>query len=134
MSRKSHLMVYARLVMCAWFLFGVSVARASAQDYVNSITFQNHSGEDAVVKVVGPVRWAVPVPNATDRTIHVPAGNYYIVTRYCNQLGNCTYTKGDPFTVVQTETQYSQILITLHKVPNGNYRTEPTNEAEFDGN
>jgi len=134
MSKESHLVVYLPLVLCAGLLLGGGAARASAQDYVNSITFQNHSGEDAVVKLVGPVRWAVPVPNATDRTVHVPAGNYYIVTRYCNQPGNCTYTKGDPFTVVQTETQYSQILITLHKVPNGNYRTQPANEAEFDGN
>jgi len=64
----------------------------------------------------------------------VPAGNYYILTRYCDSQGRCSYSKGDPFTVIQTATQYSEITITLHKVPNGNYHTYPVTVADFDGN
>src|ERR1039458_8545335 len=93
---------------------------ARAQGYQNSITFLNQSGEDAVVKVIGPVRFDVPVPNATNNSVSVPPGTYYILTRYCDARGKCSYSKGAPFSVIQTETQYSDIEITLHKVVGGN--------------
>ncbi len=52
-----------------------------AGDYPNTISFGNESGEDAVVRLVGPTRQDVPVPNGTRRTVHAAAGRYYIVTR-----------------------------------------------------
>jgi hypothetical protein len=104
---------------------------ARAQDYLNIITFVNQSGEDALVKLVGPVRLNIPVPNASSNSVHAPAGNYYILTRYCGRQGNCWYSKGDPFSVTQTATQYSEIEITLHKVAGGTYHTRDASASEF---
>ena len=88
---------------------------ALAQDYQNSITFVNQSGEDAVVKLIGPVRLNIPVPNAANNSVRIPPGSYYILTRYCDGRGICSYSKGEPFSVTQTATEYSEIEITLHK-------------------
>ena len=123
-----------QLILLALMATGLSASRTLAQAYPNTITFENQSGEGALVKLIGPVRWNIPVPNGTSRAINVPAGNYYILTRYCDSSNHCSYSKGDPFTVIQTETQYSDITITLHKVPNGNYRTYPATATEFNSN
>jgi hypothetical protein len=44
---------------------------AVAQDPPNTITFSNNSGESATVKLVGPAHGYVPVPNQSERTVHV---------------------------------------------------------------
>ena len=103
-------------------------------DDPNTITFSNESEEDATVRLVGPTRGHYRVPNGTQRTVHVAAGQYYIVTRYCDSSRRCTYSRGDSFDVIQTEGAYSEIVITLHKVPDGNYHTRPSTAAEFIGN
>ena len=54
------------------------------------------------------------------------------MTRYGASADQYTYAKGDPFKVTQTATQHSIITITLHKVVNGNYATNPISAAEFD--
>ncbi len=105
-----------------------------AQEPPNTITFTNNSGEDAMVKLVGPTHGYIAVPNQAERTVHVAAGRYYIVVRYCDRSNHCSYNKGDPFDVEQTDTEYSAITITLHKVPNGNYHTHPATAADFGGN
>jgi len=134
MSSNKGYTRFFELVLVALFGAGMLASRVDAQAFPNTITFENQSGEDAMVKLIGPVRWNIPVPNGTSRAINVPAGNYYILTRYCDNWNRCSYSKGNPFAVVQTETQYSEIAITLHKVLNGNYRTYPTTAAEFNGN
>jgi hypothetical protein len=95
-----------------------------------TITFQNQSGEAALVKVVGPVDRSVYVPNAADRMVNVPGGTYYILCRY-GEPGNYHYSKGNPFFVTQTSSSVSEIRITLHKVVGGNYATRPISAAEF---
>jgi ABC-type Fe3+-hydroxamate transport system substrate-binding protein len=102
-----------------------------AQDNPNTITFDNKSGEPATVKLVGPTGQTVEVPQGESRTINVAAGKYYILVRYGSKADEYTYSKGDPFTVEQTATQYSAISITLHKVVDGNYPTHPTSSEEF---
>lgn len=125
-SARINGLVFA-LVLVLASLTGV----ARAQGYQNTITFVNQSGEDAVVKLVGPARFNVSVPNAANNSVRVPAGTYYILTRYCDAGGKCSYSKGAPFSVIQTETEYSDIEITLHKVVDGNYRTRDASAAEF---
>jgi uncharacterized coiled-coil protein SlyX len=41
------------------------------------------------------------------------------------------YSKGQQFTVDQTAATVSRITITLHKVVNGNYESNPITEQEF---
>src|SRR5262245_6846995 len=80
-----------------------------------TITFDNQSGEVALVKVIGPTGRQTEVPNAQKRTVTVLGGQYYIVTHYGASPDKYTYSKGDPFKVTQTSTQHSIITITLHK-------------------
>lgn len=105
---------------------------AIASDSPNTITFENQSGELALVKLVGPTVMAVEVPDNGSRTVHVPAGEYYLLVRYGSISQGYHYTKGSAFSVVQTATQYSIITITLHTVINGNYAAQPTTKNEFD--
>lgn len=116
-------------VVCAVIL--VMAPALAGQNYRNRITFSNLSGEDAVVKVVGPVTERASVPNGSSSTVHVPAGQYYTLVQYCDSNQRCSYTRGNPFGVDETMNQYSNITITLHKVVNGNYGSRPSSNAEF---
>ena len=51
-----------------------------AQDIPNTITFDNQSGEPAVVKLIGPTKQSVEIPNGEKRTVNVAAGEYYILS------------------------------------------------------
>lgn len=105
---------------------------AYAQDNPNSITFDNQSGELALVKLVGPTSQTIEVPTAKSRKVSVVAGEYYILVRYGRDPKQFRYSKGDQFTVSQTPTQYSTISITLHKVVGGNYPSRMASKEEFD--
>jgi hypothetical protein len=97
----------------------------------NTITFENQSGSAALVKLVGPTRGALPVPDRSRATIHVEAGKYYVLVRY-GSAGHFSYTRGREFSVEGSAAAYSVITITLHKVVNGNDASWPASQAEFD--
>src|SRR5271157_1539344 len=105
----------SKLGTCFLLVAAMAVG-AFASNYPNTITFSNLSGDDALVKLIGPVRANVGVSNGTQASVKVPAGTYYFLVRYCSGNGRCSYAKGDPFDVVQTSTRYSVISITLHQV------------------
>jgi hypothetical protein len=96
------------------------------------ITFDNQSGDAALVKLIGPTRRTVQVPDRQRRTVTVNGGSYYILVRY-GSAAPYRYTKGDSFDVTQTRRHYSIISITLHTIVNGNYHAGPSDEKEFDG-
>lgn len=104
----------------------------NALDNPNTITFDNQSGEPALVKLVGPTRQAVDVPKGQKRTVHVAAGEYHLLIRYGSDAREYSYSKGDPFKVHKNATQYSSISITLHKVVGGNYPIRQTTRKKFD--
>ena len=111
--------------------FSVKLPSVNAQNNPNTIAFDNQSGEHAIVKLIGPTKQTVEVPSGQSRRVNAATGEYYILTRYGSKPDEYKYAKGDPFTVTQTETQYSTISITLHKVIGGNYPTHPTSGEEF---
>ena len=115
--------------------FLVLVGRCQAQ-CVPTVTFENRSGSDALVNLVGPAVFPVAVPDGSVRTVSVSGGIYYTLTRY-GTPGHYDYWRGDSFAVRQFFTpsgsSCSRISITLHKVANGNYATRPTSAAEFEG-
>lgn len=113
----------------AW---AATIPEEKTQNYLNTVTFDNQSGEYSTVKLVGPTTRMVDVPHGQKRTVNVAAGEYYILVRYGSKPDQYSYSKGDPFTVQQTATQYSCITITLHPVVNGNYRTRSSSREEFD--
>lgn len=98
--------------------------------YSQTITFDNRSGEPASVRVIGPSKPTADVPDGQRRTVKVGGGHYNILVRY-GAGPNYRYSRGDPFMVTQTATQYSIITITLHPVVNGNYETHPSSADEY---
>ncbi|MCX5886085.1 MAG: hypothetical protein NT096_09290 [Proteobacteria bacterium] len=114
------------LTLAAIALF--SVGTALAQD--NTVTFDNQSGESAIVKLIGPTAKEIEVLAGQKGTVTAAAGRYYIKVRYGKQ-GSYRYAKGEEFDVTETATKRSEIAITLHKVANGNYESAPITEAEF---
>jgi hypothetical protein len=95
------------------------------------VSLDNQSGEPALVRLVGPTRSEVYVPNGTRRSVQrVAAGRYLIQVRY-GIPGKYRYTRGDSFNVVATSTSYSRVTITLHPVIGGTYSTFPSSAAEF---
>jgi hypothetical protein len=122
---------FSRLVV----LFPVLLLTATishAQAPRATITFDNQSGNPALVKLIGPTGRLASVPNGRKSTVKVIGGRYHIVTRYGADPKSYTYSKGRHFQVTQTATRYSIITITLHKVADGNYQTEAVSAAEFD--
>jgi formylglycine-generating enzyme required for sulfatase activity len=111
--------------------FSVKLPGVNAQNNPNTITFDNQSGQHAIVKLIGPTGQTVEVSSGQSRTVNAAAGKYYILTRYGSKPKAYKYAKGDPFTVTQTVTQYSAITITLHKVIGGSYPTHPISGQEF---
>ena len=108
------------------------VSSIYARNNKNIITFDNQSGEPALVKLVGPTGQTIEVPNGQSRKVNAAAGEYYILARYGSIPKHYRYSKGDPFTVRETETQYSAITITLHKVAGGNYPSRRSSREEFE--
>jgi len=129
MIRKS---LRRQICLAAALLMIGAATSLFAGTYLNSITFENGTDEFAVVKLVGPSSQVIEVASGANAMTHVPPGEYYIVVRY-GRPGHYSYTKGDPFTVVQYGNRYSVIRITLHKVVDGNYHTRPAGAEEFDG-
>ena len=113
------------------FALALSVLAASlvAQDRP-TITFVNQSGENCVVKLVGPSGGYVDVQRGGQNTVAVGGGNYYILTRY-GEPGRFSFTRGTPFYVTETPYSVSRISITLHKVVDGNYLTKPDSGRDF---
>lgn len=100
----------------------------------NTVTFNNNSGEDALVKLVGPNgnTRSVEVSNGSMSVLtQVNSGEHYIRVRY-GRNGRYHYSRGDRFTV-RGDGYYmrSRISITLHKVINGNYGSRPIGASEF---
>jgi hypothetical protein len=95
-----------------------------------TITFENRAGEEALVRLVGPTALFQPVPDGTARTVAVRGGRYEIFVRY-GTPGGYRYSRGEAFSVRESAEAVEHIAITLHAVVNGNYETEPSDEAEF---
>jgi len=115
-----------KIILCLSLLLACIVS-ANAQ---NTVSFDNKSGEPALVKLIGPTATEIEVPDGTKQVVQASAGKYIIKVRYGVQ-GRYHYTKGQDFTVDETATTTSEITITLHKVVNGNYGSSPISEQEF---
>ena len=117
------------VVIAAIFcIFAFTLAEAATER--NSLTLINHSGDKALVKLVGPSRRIIEVPNGTSKMINIAGGNYKIYVRYGTPSGY-RYTKGESFQIEETSFSYTAASLTLHGVVNGNYRTDASSENEF---
>ena len=95
------------------------------------ITFDNQSGDPALVRLVGPTRAEVLVPSGSRNSIyHVAAGNYFLLVRY-GSPGRYRYIRCDRFDVQESAGTYATIAFTLHTVAFGNYAYRDASEDEF---
>ncbi|HTS10424.1 MAG TPA: hypothetical protein VMP68_32975 [Candidatus Eisenbacteria bacterium] len=98
----------------------------------DTITLDNRSGKDALVKLVGPSGQALAVPNGQFKIATVAPGQYSILVRYGDGPTEYSYLQGDPFGVTESASEHSAIKITLHQVSGGNYTAHPATSALFD--
>ena len=107
-----------------------TVLSAQAQP---TVTFDNQSGEIALVKLVGATAQTVSVAVGQRVSVIAEPGTYYIITQYGTDKSTQTYSRGDAFVLEKTATQVSVVTITLHKVVGGNYGSRPSSREEFNG-
>src|SRR5208282_4820019 len=87
-------------------------ARAQAvSGDLGTVTFENASGTDSMVRVTGPSAQEFQVPSGQSVTITVSAGDYYFIGRYGRSLSEFIYDKAGPVTI----NQQRAIKITLHR-------------------
>lgn len=102
-----------------------------SQTVAKTITFENRSGEVSLVKVIGPSRNILEVPNGQSRSVSADAGEYFILVRYGNHPDNYYYYRGDNFQVPPIASEASETTIILHKVIDGKYKSIPITEDQY---
>ena len=115
------------------WVVGWSSSPWAAQSTPNKIIFDNQSGQNAVVKLIGSTKLVVKVPKQRKKTVHVAAGDYTILVRYGDSEKDFTYTKSDPFEVSQTEDHFSIITFTLYRTRGGDFNVSSISPEEFEG-
>ncbi len=117
--------------MQAAFLLAVlfSFCAAGAEPPRNTITFENQSGEPALVHLFGPSEQRLQVDGATKRTVHVAGGIYAIVTRYGADRSRYRYEKADPFEVEDGLRKFTKMTVPL-AVPGS--KAQPASREEFE--
>jgi hypothetical protein len=98
---------------------------------LSTITFDNQLPDPAMVRLVGPTRGEVFVPNGGQASIHHVAAGSYVIYARSGKPGEYRYSRGDRFEVQGSGQSYSRITITLHKVPWGNYGSQESSADEF---
>ena len=119
-----------RVIVAA--VIAITLSAALSAQAQNTVTFDNQSGEPALVKLIGPTSKEVEVPIGTKESVGTSAGRYIIKVRY-GTAGKYRYSKGEEFDVKETASTRSSITITLHKVVAGNYESAPISREQFEG-
>ncbi len=128
---KSDFMAFKLTSFIIMALF-VSCTFIYQRNLQNTITFQNQSGEPALVKIIGPGSKTIDIRDQSSRTVKVEAGKYYILVRYGNKPDEYSYARGDTLVVSDTTKQPATMNITLHKALGGGYPTHPILPEEFE--
>lgn len=104
----------------------------AAQSTPNKITFDNQSGQNAVVKLIGPTKIVTKLARDQKRMVRATAGNYYVLVRYGNSPKEYSYSKSAPFSVTQPDNRVSIITFTLHRRSGGSFQSHPVSGDEFE--
>lgn len=119
-----------RTIIFTAFIILIFISYSEATSEKNTLTFINQSGDDALVKLVGPSKKTVEVSNGGSQTVNIAGGEYQIYVRY-GRGPNYRYAKGEAFRIEDSATTYTKAQLTLHGVINGNYHTYGSSESEF---
>lgn len=129
MKRFPFRRILSFAVFTIWMSFFL-IPSSEAVSERNSLTFVNQSGEDALVKLVGPSRKIVEVSDGGKATVNIAGGSYCVFVRY-GKGPKYRYAKGETFQIHDSTTSYTVATLTLHGVINGNYRTYGSSADEF---
>ena len=113
-------------------MLGWAFLPCGAQPTPNKIIFDNQSGQNAVIKLIGPTNLVIKVPKQVKKTVHVVEGDYYILVRYGDSAKEFSYTKSDQFAVTQSGGQFSIITFTLFRTRGGDFNVMPASPEEFE--
>ena len=123
---------WSMVFVCLLWIWGWVPAPCEAQPAPNKIIIDNQSGQNAVVKLVGPTKLVVKVPKQHKKSVRAAQGEYFILVRYGDSDKEFTYTKSDSFAVTQPEDRYSIITFTLYRTKGGDFNVTPASEEEFE--
>ena len=79
------------------------------------ISFQNQSGADAVVRLLGPSTQVLTVVNGQSFGAPVAAGDYFVVVRYGKSDSEYLFQKAGPIPVTEPSGKHSVVHITLQR-------------------
>jgi hypothetical protein len=82
---------------------------------LNVVSFQNQSGTDAVVRLVGPSAKSFTVQDGQKFGAHVAAGGYYLLVCFGKSSSEYLFYKSEPFAVTENSDQHSDVQITLRR-------------------
>ncbi|WP_447971834.1 hypothetical protein [Nitrospira sp. M1] len=137
MKRQIPILRNNQMFLLAFIVLGVFGGTSivwSAQSPQNKITFENHSGQNAVVKLIGPTKVVVSLVRGQKRIVRVAEGDYHVLVRYGSGPKEYSYTKSASFSVDQPDNQVSIITFTLHRRSGGSFQSQPVSGDEFEGN
>jgi hypothetical protein len=108
-----------------------NTAFLNAQNKLITITIKNQSEETVLVKVIGPVNYMFELNGGMSKEVEADSGEYNLFLRFGNNPNNYSYRKGEPFSIIQTESHYTKATIILNTMKFSNYSTESISEEEF---
>ncbi len=114
------------------WIFGWVPHSWAAHPAPHKIIFDNQSGQNALIKLIGSTKLVVKVPKQRKKTVHAAEGDYYILVRYGDSVKDYTYTKSDLFSVTQSGNQFSIITFTLYRTRGGDFNVKPVSPEEFE--
>jgi hypothetical protein len=85
----------------------------SAVGGLSVISFQNQSGADATVRLLGPSAQQFTVLSGQSFEANVAPGNYYVLVRYGRTPTEYLFSKAGPVTVTEINGKYSKVRINL---------------------
>ncbi len=130
--RKSRVVLIGviSLLLLLGYIFASATQTLSSP---NKITFDNQSGQNTVVKLIGPTYVVSRLARDQKRTVRVSKGDYYVLVRYGNSPKEYSYTKSALFSVDQPDGQISIITFTLHRRSGGSFQSHLVSGDEFEG-
>jgi PEGA domain len=94
----------------------------------STITFLNQSGTDVLIRISGPSNPRTKIKDKSVAKLKVQPGAYTVLARFGGNPGEYVYSKGEPMTITETQTEHSAATIVLRRP----LKDDPDAHGEFD--